>query len=85
MKRTSITIILILLIVILIDDTRHVETSIERNKPALKQTIIGKASFELAKVLDPKTKTYPAERLLKAYEITKQKLKEKDAIEGITS
>lgn len=84
MNRSAIIIILFSLIVILIENTRHTETSIERNKPPLKQTIIGKASFELAKVLDPKTKTYPAERLLTAYEITKQKLKEKDAVEGIT-
>jgi len=54
-----------------------------RKRTPLQQKIIGKANFELTKVADPKTKSVPAERMIKAHQYTQKKLKEKGAIGGI--
>ncbi len=56
----------------------------DESESRLRQKIIGKAEFELAKVIDPKTKEVPAERLTEAFEIAQERLKQKTPIAGIT-
>ncbi len=83
MKNTTLYFCLLTILLMIFHFEKNDEPDLIRKKIPLQQKIIGMAKHELAKVLDPKTKSVPAERMTKAYQYTQRRLKEKGAVGGV--